>query len=226
MAVTPEVVGTLPLRFERKYRIEDVDLNIVRQSIRMHPAGFRLLYPDRVVNNVYFDYPDFSGYKLNLMGIGLRRKHRLRWYGADLTDLSKVQLEIKQRENELGSKQVVKLEKVDWQEVPRIFEKHLPEKPCLRPALINSYLRTYWGARNGKFRITLDRQQTFLPLMSRQLPAKEWLAAARFPQRDPAYILEVKYNEEFDQEAQEILQSIPFRQSRNSKYINGLSKGW
>ena len=38
-------------------------------------------FPDRIVNNVYFDTPDLAAFEANLWGAPERRKCRLRWYG-------------------------------------------------------------------------------------------------------------------------------------------------
>ncbi|MCB0703722.1 MAG: VTC domain-containing protein [Saprospiraceae bacterium] len=221
-------MGSLPdisdqLRFERKYRLEHVSLAFVLQVIQNHPASFSTLYPDRQINNVYYDRPDFSGYKLNLMGVGFRRKYRLRWYGPNITNLDSAQLEIKQRENELGSKLIRPIQNLNWVAVPKLFDTEFPQQAPLRPTLINTYLRSYFGARHGRFRITIDREQQFLPLLDRPLPDASWLAGKRFPYQDEALVLELKYDAPFDQEAQEIMQFLPFRQGRNSKYVNGVT---
>ena len=47
------------MRYERKYKIEGVSLGIILQSIAMHPAGLSKIYPDRQINNIYFDTPGF-----------------------------------------------------------------------------------------------------------------------------------------------------------------------
>ena len=41
------------MRYERKYKIENLSLSLVEQSIRLHPAGFRKIFPDRQVNNIF-----------------------------------------------------------------------------------------------------------------------------------------------------------------------------
>ncbi|MBR9921093.1 MAG: VTC domain-containing protein [Bacteroidetes bacterium] len=210
-------------RYERKYRLELSSTGYVNQIIRNHPASFKVLFPDRQINNVYFDYPDFSGYKLNLMGVGLRRKYRLRWYGEDYSQMANPQLEIKQRENELGNKIVKRIDKEDWSSLADVFDRHYPASAPLRPALLNAYQRSYFGCRQGRFRITIDRQQKFMPLADRQIPSDNWLKTSRFPYTDNALILELKYDQEFDAEAQDIMRYLPFRQSKNSKYVNGLS---
>ena len=42
-------------RFERKYRIDNLTLEEVRQVLRMHPVAFRKQHADRRINNIYFD---------------------------------------------------------------------------------------------------------------------------------------------------------------------------
>ena len=69
------------MRYERKYRIENVDISLINQIVKMHPAGFRKAYPDRSVNNIYLDTPDFETYRANVAGVSERKKYRVRWYG-------------------------------------------------------------------------------------------------------------------------------------------------
>ena len=71
------------MRYERKYKIENVALDVIIQALKMHPAGLSKIYPDRQINNIYFDTPGLTTYKENVMGIANRDKYRVRWYGWD-----------------------------------------------------------------------------------------------------------------------------------------------
>ena len=62
------------LRYERKFRIEGLNWSALQQIIRQHPAAFCKAYPDRQVNNIYFDTPDFQAYHSNVNGAENRRK--------------------------------------------------------------------------------------------------------------------------------------------------------
>ena len=54
------------MRYERKYKIENLSLPLVEQSVRLHPASFKKIFPDRQINNIYFDTADFRTYKDNV----------------------------------------------------------------------------------------------------------------------------------------------------------------
>jgi len=71
------------LRYERKYKLDLATPAFVKQVIKMHPASFRKIHPDRQVNNIYFDTIDLTTYKDNVIGIADRKKFRVRWYGED-----------------------------------------------------------------------------------------------------------------------------------------------
>ena len=94
------------MRYERKYRIEGVSLDVIKQSILIHPAGLYKIFPDRQINNIYFDTPGLTTYKENVMGIANRDKFRVRWYGWDPFVIKKPKLEIKHRRNNVGAKTI------------------------------------------------------------------------------------------------------------------------
>lgn len=206
------------MRYERKYRIEGLPPAWVRQSVLMHTASFRTLYPDRCINNIYFDTPDLAGFYENVAGVPQRRKHRLRWYGERTDYLRKPTFEIKIKDGEMGGKEKQKLDSLEWpglraafREIPAL--RYLP----LRPVLVNTYHRSYLGTPDGRFRITIDHQLRFAPF--------HWYLHPRpfhfLP--DNAVVMELKYEQEYDDEARRILHNIPFRQTKNSKYVTGIN---
>lgn len=205
------------MRYERKYRIEGLPVQWIEQVIRFHPAGFRPLYPERQVNNIYFDSPALDEFYQNIAGAPQRRKHRLRWYGEQYTKLHDPVFEIKIKDNELGRKETQALESTTWSDLKTSFLKvttlnYLP----LRPVLVNSYDRNYWISSNGRFRITLDWNLSFSAFSWATLQKHLFLP-------DQAVVLELKYEEENDSEAQDIFSHIPFRLSKNSKYVTGIN---
>ena len=88
----------------------------------------------------------------------------------------------------------------------------------LNPVLINKYSRKYFESRDKKFRITLDFDQHFFQVSKTgNLLLEKYNDAV-------SVILEIKYNKEFDNEANRITSQFPFRITKSSKYVNGLSK--
>lgn len=206
------------MRYERKYRLEQIHPDVVRQVIRNHPASFRKSFPDRQINNIYYDTANLMAYQENVDGISNRRKFRVRWYGEDFSKIENPKLEIKIKENLLGHKQSFSvapfnlnhLESLN-QEVCSFSERKL----VLIPTLMNAYQRSYYESLSGKFRLTIDWDLHYF----------SWLQAQRFSRyttQDQAVILEIKYDQDQAKEEDDILQYIPFRYSKSSKYVTGL----
>ena len=66
-------------RFEKKFIVEKTRLHSVLFDLKS--SGFFKIFPNRVVNSVYFDDKDFSAYYENLEGLSNRTKYRFRFYG-------------------------------------------------------------------------------------------------------------------------------------------------
>ena len=206
------------MRYEIKYAIKNIDTNVVHQVIRMHPAGFRKIHPDRVINNVYFDSPLIDTFYANVAGVSERKKFRLRWYGQKMDLLEKPVFEIKIKENQLGRKIKKKLPAMPYQAINTV-QNELIKDPALskvlRPSLLNSYHRSYYGLRSGKFRITIDSKLSFGPVH----PERPKLIY----QDLPLIVIELKYDATNDEEVDWIRQYLPFRQTKSSKYALGIS---
>jgi len=210
------------MRYERKYRIENQSLAFVEQMVRHHPRGFRTLFPDRQINNIYFDTPGMTCYKENVAGIAERKKYRVRWYGNLMeTEGTDNQLEIKIKNNALGDKKRYSFPSFlmrDWRQLGSVVAGELSHQVSLIPTLLNSYQRSYYGLPTKKFRITIDRKLGYCPLIQEnQQPEIRHL--------DEAIIVEIKYDESLETEANQVLQYIPFRATKNSKYVTGIETG-
>ena len=206
------------MRYERKYRIEGLPPAWVRQVLIGHPSGFRTLHPDRQVNNIYFDTADLSAFSENTAGVPARRKHRLRWYGSELGKLKRPTFEIKIKDRELGRKESQRFAALGWSELSALFQQipALQEQPLL-PVLVNGYQRSYLRSRDGRFRVTLDWDLKFAPFSWDHPPS----AMHYLP--DSAVIMELKYKMADDDRANEIFRHLPFRLTKNSKYVTGIN---
>jgi SPX domain protein involved in polyphosphate accumulation len=208
------------MRFERKYRIPALSAAHVEAIIKMHPAGFKKAYPDRWVNNVYFDTIGKTAFQDNTAGIGQRQKFRIRWYGRPMADIRRPVLETKMKDNEAGYKISFGLDAVYCPDtIYALYDTarlHWQKQGALQPSLVNSYLRSYWETPGKKFRITIDHKMYFGPvLMDRPV-------RGHLPYCDEAVVLEVKYPVSIEKESDFIFQYLPFRQTKNSKYVSGL----
>ena len=207
------------MRYERKYKIESISPEVVRQVVMNHPASFKKIYPDRKVNNIYFDNPELTAYFDNVSGVANRQKLRVRWYGNDIFKIENPKLEIKIKSNLLGYKKSLPVDHFKLTDL-KALSKEISHKSntysIFQPTLINAYLRSYYGTTDRKFRITIDRNLQYFSLLN----AKKF---TRFQIEDPSVILELKYDEHLDDDAEFILQNIPFRFSKSSKYVTGLN---
>lgn len=153
-------------RYELKMVCDGFYLHQAEGWIRQHSLGFRTAYPQRRVNNIYFDTVDLDSYNDHLEGVGLRRKLRYRWYGEDLFR-AQGQLEIKNKKGRVGWKVTqplatpLDLAGASWAELGRalhaassgVFAELLG---VTRPVSINTYQRRYFISADGRIRMTLD----------------------------------------------------------------------
>jgi SPX domain protein involved in polyphosphate accumulation len=223
-------VSAQPLVFrkERKYAISDVDVYMVENLVRGHPAMFSQPYPPRYVNNIYFDSSRFQSYSDNVVGAMQRKKFRIRWYGDKFGYIEKPVLEIKIKEGLAGAKRHYPLMPFTLDQ--GFSEKNLrdllgrsqipPEvKEILQhmvPTLLNQYHRKYFLSADRKFRITLDHKLTYTRI------ARHQNYFMRQVTDHGRVVMELKYDVDHDQEANRISDHFPFRMTKHSKYVNGV----
>ena len=206
------------MRYEIKYRIELLGLASIEAVILMHPASFSTSFPDRQVNNIYLDTPNLHCFYQNIEGVPRRQKMRLRWYGKMDYPQNNSVLEIKNKNAELGWKDSFKISNRSIDTKEELLSA-IAEQPVrldtLTPILHNSYYRKYYISSDGLFRLTIDSQQSFkLPFSN-----MDALDLSRYP-----IIVELKYEAEYAERARDIMDYIPFRQTKNSKYTNGVTE--
>ncbi len=208
------------MRYERKYRIENASLSQVELVIRQNPACFQTAFSDRWINSIYLDDVAFNSLNENLAGISKRNKYRIRWYGNTLSDIKEPTLEIKIKNNFTNKKDFFKLP--DFELTPefdcvQFIEKQIPNlQQRLFPVSIIQYLRSYYVSQNGKVRATIDRKLRYYLYQGR-------LLMQHSPAVDPGIILEIKYDKDYDDQMQPIFQMIPFRLTKNSKYVSSIN---
>jgi hypothetical protein len=197
--------------------------------IRLNSAGFRTVYPDRRVNNIYFDSHDYAAYAANLSGASFRTKVRYRWYGQSQSP-DRGTLEIKCKRNLFVWKLLFKADlppyrpQARWSTIRQLLSSQLPEdgKKWLdenpQPVLINQYDRKYFLSHEGKVRVTIDHQQAVFDQRFKPFPNLNH--RGNYPD---FFVVEFKFNRNDRDIASRYIQNIPIRVSKNSKYINGLS---
>ncbi len=189
-------------RYEIKFLISGKEKNnfIIRNNLKC-------IYPDRLVESIYFDTNDFKFFHLSEEGITPRKKIRIRGYNNNKLD----NLEVKITNNYFREKITFndfnlndfklhsKLKKIGINE---IVEKKIRIK----------YLRSYFLLKDIG-RITIDRNIEFFK------PSLNFSHSKKIDE----IVLEVKIqNDKFDKN--DIEKIINFREIRYSKYCNGINR--
>lgn len=204
-------------RYEYKYAITDATLDQVMDVVRYHHAGFSEAYPTRQVNNFYLDTVNHDYFYQNMDGISRRRKFRYRWYG-NTNDTNGGQLETKHKDNELGWKDTLQVKNdviKSLNNVSKHFKSLALTTAELSPQLYNNYQRFYFLSSDGHFRLTIDHDQCFsLPFDFADPPS--------ILHPDPTLVLELKFNEQYQKESENITRDLPFLRTKNSKYATGM----
>lgn len=203
------------MRYELKYAVHHLSFEAIVAYINLHPASFTTLFPDRQINNYYFDTPDFLCFHQNVEGHPRRKKMRLRWYGSSDRPTSKSVLEFKNKQGELGWKDTYEIN-AEIYNLPTLMsaisqEKHYQSE--LVPTLKNTYIRSYFISSDGRYRLTIDRDQTFaIPFTYHQSLVVDQLPV----------VIEIKFDQDDFENSTFITDNLTFRQTKNSKYANGI----
>jgi hypothetical protein len=212
-------------RYERKMTTESSRLHDVLLLIKSHRALFRKQFPNRVINNIYFDTPSLTSYRDHVSGTARREKKRIRWYGSPEDIISNPVLERKIKIGMVGEKLIEPLTplKVDLQGPWPIPGEALSEANtylhtvhwrlrALQPVVAIRYERYYFVSSDYKYRLTVDKNLEYFGLSSKGKPQMRSLLPAPL-------IIELKYDREFANDADTISNEFPFRIDRFSKYI-------
>jgi len=215
-------------RYERKFFITEATKKQVEYVVKRHPGGFKEIYHERVINNIYFDTLDRDNYVDNIEGAKSRTKFRIRWYGDLMGPVPKPKLEMKIKEGLLGTKRTFSLKpfvfdtQITRLQLGRTFkDAELPADVLVQvlrqwPMLVNQYRRKYFQSADKKFRITIDDKQRFYAIR-----AMGNTFLSKFND-DDSVILELKYDQRYFEEAEQVSAKFPFRMTKSSKYARGV----
>ena len=92
-----------PPRYEIKFIADSLEYHRVLNWLFQHPSCLQIEYPDRQVNNIYFDSLVHHSFCENIFGSSSKSKVRLRWYG-EFRNPENSSLEIKCKRNQLNWK--------------------------------------------------------------------------------------------------------------------------
>ncbi len=215
-------------RYERKFIASPLSKEETESLLRVHHAGFKEIYKERFVNNIYFDTPALDFYYDNVEGRHDRIKVRIRWYGNFTGRIETPILEIKKKSGTVGTKESFVLPAFEFNSssdlsnaVDAVRKAELPDDIRVKllnlaPVLANRYKRKYFLDISGKFRATIDSDIEYYPLLNvfdfGSIEAKDY----------SKIIVELKYDAEDNSRIADIIGHFPFRLTKNSKYVTGI----
>lgn len=214
-------------RFETKFCCTLHHIDAVYSWLYRSGHFIKKQYPDRYVNNIYFDWFNLSDASDNLIGLGRREKLRLRWYGAEDARVP-MRLERKIKRDLLGTKHVLEVAEMQLggmsrEQLADVLASVQCDSPradlrLRNPVIRNRYLREYFIDVAERVRITIDREQAFFSIDVRH----DVLRGNRIDY--PVYVIEVKYDKEDVPRLKELMDGFPLRPVRHSKYLAGLAR--
>jgi len=219
------------LRYEVKIPLPAYWQAEVETWVRLHPAQWRVTYPPRQVNNVYFDTAYYEGLNANLSGVGERDKLRLRWYGTDAVHIAGGNLECKRKRGMVGWKEIgavtgiFDLEAVTWPAFMHALRAAVTPAmlPWLDvfaiPTLINHYWRVYYATPDGTLRLTID---TALCAYDQRATVRPNLTRPAFVGAPLVVELKAPPDDADYRRLSEALAGFPAPVDRFSKYVQGM----
>jgi len=215
-------------RLEIKFIADERHEQLLISWFEGHPACFLEPFPGRWVNNVYFDTYDYLAFRQNLSGASQRYKVRYRWYGqCDLP--GRGALEVKCKRNFFGWKLRYPADDAPcregdrWHDMRRRLAMQLPAagRPWLeanpQPVILNRYHRRYMVTHDAKVRATIDTQMAVYD--QRYKPQPNLWRSSNMPK---LLVVELKFDRGERQRASRLVEGLPLRVSRYSKYVTGV----
>ena len=215
-------------RYELKQAYPELYLPELRSWVQMHPAGFRVAYPPRWVNSIYFDTHGLDSFNDHIAGVPVRRKLRYRWYGEDLPLARNGQMEVKNKSELAGWKLIEKLSpdfllgNSDWayltDEMRAASSGVIKELLSVsRPVLLTVYYREYYASADQQVRLTIDTQLKGYDQFLQPRPNLTFSHPG-----DGQAILELKSEVNRVNELADVLSHFPIRAGRYSKYVTNI----
>lgn len=216
-------------RHEFKYMLNKGWYEIIRQRAKA------VMKPDAHGNNgvyritsLYLDDVFDSAYNDKLMGLDVRKKYRIRFYGLS-PEL--IRLEIKDKKGEMVSKRSVKMTYGDYESLLRGDKGFLSEERFLgtvgeelyasdklvkmSPAAVVDYVREAYVCPAGNVRITFDSRLKTMADMDALNGNPNFYNV--FDKGE--IILEVKYDSFMPSYIRELLAGLPLNAESVSKYV-------
>ena len=212
-------------RYEIKFVLDESSYSDAMQWLYVYTNAVNR-YPDRYINTIYLDNPDFESVRDNLAGISDRLKTRIRWYDGDPV----VKLEKKIRKGRLGRKETTPLdlgEDFSSELSPLLLRNRinnmLPNKTELNHDYYTSilgvrYLRKYYEDQVG-FRVTFDEKIQFCDLHDEIEP---FYLSNGLVNYEPK-VMEIKFDPSIKDYVTNLVMKLNMTPKRHSKYLAGMA---
>jgi len=190
----------MSFRKEKKFRLSKFELESLKHNL--YNKGMQMLYPQRVINSLYYDTELNSMFNDSEEGIIPRKKVRIRWYD----DIRKANKEVKISGLE-GRFKISGLFNIPSE---NLLPQSLSDTSygLISPSMFVSYTRQYFSFES--MRITFDSHIQY---------SNHRQARSVF-HKDSECVMEVKIGLEYSDDY--IASRLPFSPSRFSKYCRGL----
>lgn len=215
-------------RNEIKYFLYRVNRKTLYIQYKLSSLLLAKSFPDRWVNNIYFDNMNLDLFNQSIEGASRRTKVRLRWYG-DFQEIKNPVLEFKYKSGHKNIKDsVIIKDRILYDgnfsnlfniisETKALKKKYKYFLKELRPVLANRYFRSYHLSANKKYRVTTDTSLNFTNLITGSLKVPYWNKPKDIT------IVELKFKNQ-DDHITNFMTEIRsrYRLSQISKYTYGL----
>ena len=197
----------------------------MERNLKLSNIGFIKKYSSRQVNSLYFDSENYSSLEESISGSSIRRKTRLRWYGK-IQEASFPTLERKYKQGVSSWKNLRNTNlqlKSDFQNWFDAFDSGnlslsniLNDDHCIPVSLV-SYRRQYYESLDGRIRVTLDYDLTYMDQTKSSRPNFEYTR-----QNPEKLVLEIKLAQEDLSLLDDFTYNISFQPQRFSKYCESI----
>ena len=167
----------------------------------------KLLYPDRLINSIYFDTFNHAMFKDSMEGVLPRKKIRLRQYSKHFLFTSKINKEIKISSVEGRFKISKKINDVKKMMNLGVFDQ---KYGVCHPNINICYNRSYYQIKG--IRLTIDKDIIYRKVNKETI--------SNYTIKDITNVVELKYSN--NSLTNLVIKNFPFEKSRFSKYCRAI----
>ena len=212
-------------RYEIKFVLDESSYSDALQWLYVCTSAVNR-YPDRYINTIYLDNPDYESVRDNLAGISDRLKIRIRWYDGDTV----VKLEKKIRKGRLVRKETTPLdlgEDFSSELSPLVLRNRINNMLYNKTELNDDYytsilgvryLRKYFEDQVG-FRVTFDEKIQFCDLYDEIEPYNLSNELVNYQPK----VMEIKFDPFIKDYVTNLVMKLNMTPKRHSKYLAGMA---